>query len=171
MAILNPKIKRHVAVGQPQKVKKMKMGMRKPSIKRSVRARTTGKLKRAAKRTINPTYGKKGIGVIKHPERAIKGAVYKRTTVGVSDVVGHPKKGSGAKREAVSVNRNDNLGLPTIHDGSGHTYEESLEYAKQAIKAESGKNNDGLVLGGCAVMVLISIAFVAMWLSSCMAAF
>ena len=37
----------------------MKIGMRKPSLKRSLKARTTGKWKRQAKRAINPLYEKK----------------------------------------------------------------------------------------------------------------
>lgn len=37
----------------------MKFGMRKPSLKRSLKARTTGKLKRSAKRAVVPGYGKK----------------------------------------------------------------------------------------------------------------
>ena len=37
----------------------MKLGMRKPSLKKSLKARTTGKAKRAVKKSINPTYGKK----------------------------------------------------------------------------------------------------------------
>ena len=53
----------------------MKVGMRKPSIKRSVKARTTGRIKRSVKRSVNPLYGKKGMGYIKNPEKAIKNAV------------------------------------------------------------------------------------------------
>lgn len=37
----------------------MKIGLRTPSIKKSLRARTTGRLKKSIKRTINPFYGKK----------------------------------------------------------------------------------------------------------------
>lgn len=37
----------------------MKFGIRKPSIKKSFKARTTGKIKRKAKKVINPFYGKK----------------------------------------------------------------------------------------------------------------
>ncbi|MEF9922024.1 MAG: hypothetical protein RR769_03840 [Anaerovoracaceae bacterium] len=37
----------------------MKVGMRKPSLKRSLKARTTGKWKRQEKRAINPLYSKK----------------------------------------------------------------------------------------------------------------
>lgn len=39
----------------------MKFGMRKPSVKRSIKARTTGRAKRAVKKAVIPGYGKKGI--------------------------------------------------------------------------------------------------------------
>ena len=38
----------------------MKIGLKKPSIKKSLRARTTGIIKRSIKNSINPLYGKKG---------------------------------------------------------------------------------------------------------------
>lgn len=37
----------------------MKFGMRKPSLKKSIAARTTGKIKRSIKKTLIPEYGKK----------------------------------------------------------------------------------------------------------------
>ena len=37
----------------------MKFGMRTPSIKKSIKARTTGKAKRAVKKALIPGYGKK----------------------------------------------------------------------------------------------------------------
>ena len=37
----------------------MKFGMRTPSIKKSIKARTTGKAKRAVKKVLIPGYGKK----------------------------------------------------------------------------------------------------------------
>lgn len=58
----------------------MKVGLRKPSLKKSFKARTTGKLKRKIKKTINPFYGKKGVGFIKNPKRSIKNKIYKKTT-------------------------------------------------------------------------------------------
>ncbi len=58
----------------------MKVGLRKPSIKRSIKARTTGKLKRKIKKTVNPFYGKKGMGYIKNPKRAVKNKIYHKTT-------------------------------------------------------------------------------------------
>ena len=59
----------------------MKIGMRTPSPTRSLKARTTGRLKRAAKKSINPVYGHKGIGYLKNPERAVKNHIYHKLTV------------------------------------------------------------------------------------------
>lgn len=47
----------------------MKLGMRKPSLKKSLKARTTGKAKRAIKSSVNPVYGKKGTGFAKNPSK------------------------------------------------------------------------------------------------------
>ena len=59
----------------------MKVGIRKPSLKKSISARTTGKVKRKLKRITNPLYGKKGMGFIKNPVKSIKGKIYRKTTV------------------------------------------------------------------------------------------
>ncbi|MBE6484683.1 hypothetical protein [Actinobaculum sp. 352] len=64
----------------------MKYGMRKPSPRKSIAARTTGKMKRKVKRAIIPGYGKKGMGYLRDPERAVKNAVYKRTTFSITDL-------------------------------------------------------------------------------------
>lgn len=64
----------------------MKIGPRKPSIKKSIKARTTGKVKRTINKSINPTYGKKGIGYIKSPEKAIKNKVYHKTTFSIFNI-------------------------------------------------------------------------------------
>lgn len=65
----------------------MKYGIRKPSLKRSISARTTGRAKRAVKRALIPGYGKKGMGWLRDPERATRNAVYKRTTIGWQDLL------------------------------------------------------------------------------------
>lgn len=70
----------------------MKVGVRKPSIKRSIKAQTTGKVKRSVKKIVNPLYGKKGVGYINDPQKAIYSKVYNKTTIGVRDVVGTNKK-------------------------------------------------------------------------------
>lgn len=64
----------------------MKFGFRKPSIKRSIKARTTGKLKRKMKSSIDPTYGKKGMGWVKNPKKAAYNKVYKKTSFGLRDI-------------------------------------------------------------------------------------
>ena len=65
----------------------MKVGMRKPSIKRSISARTTGRAKRSFKRSINPAYGKRGVGMINDPSKAMYNKVYHQTAVGVNDII------------------------------------------------------------------------------------
>lgn len=64
----------------------MKVGFRKPSIKRSISARTTGQLKRAVKRELIPGYGKRGMGIL-HPKKALYNRVYRRTTFGLGDII------------------------------------------------------------------------------------
>lgn len=63
----------------------MKFGMRKPSLKKSISARTKGRLTRQIKRALIPGYGKRGMGWL-HPKRAMYNRVYRRTTFGVGDV-------------------------------------------------------------------------------------
>ena len=64
----------------------MKFGMRKPSLKKSLKARTTGKAKRAIKKALIPGYGKKGTGWIKDPKKALYTKVYNKTTFSIFDI-------------------------------------------------------------------------------------
>ncbi|WP_447299702.1 hypothetical protein [Enterococcus faecium] len=64
----------------------MKIGMRKPSIKKSISARTTGKAKRAVKKAVIPGYGKKGAGWVKNPKKAAYNKIYKKTTFSFWDL-------------------------------------------------------------------------------------
>ena len=59
----------------------MKIGFRSPSLSKSLKARTTGRLKRQIKRSVNPLYGKKGMGLIKNPQKAIYNKVYNKVTI------------------------------------------------------------------------------------------
>nr|DAQ35176.1 MAG TPA: HIRAN domain [Bacteriophage sp.] len=70
----------------------MKIGMRKPSLTRSLKARTTSKWKRQAKKAIIPGYGKKGMGWVKNPKKAMYNKVYHKTTFGLSDLFKTSKK-------------------------------------------------------------------------------
>lgn len=64
----------------------MKFGMRKPSIKKSIKARTTGKAKRAIKKSVVPGYGKKGTGIIKSPKKAVYNKMYNKTSFSIFDL-------------------------------------------------------------------------------------
>lgn len=64
----------------------MKIGMRKPSVKKSISARTKGKANRKIKKAVVPGYGKKGSGLIKDPKRSVKNKIYKKTTFGLVDI-------------------------------------------------------------------------------------
>lgn len=59
----------------------MKIGIRTPNLKKRIKARTTGKIKRSIKKSINPLYGKKGMGFIKNPSKSVYNHVYKKTTI------------------------------------------------------------------------------------------
>lgn len=64
----------------------MKFGIRKPSLKRSIKARTTGRAKRAIKKAVIPGYGKKGAGWIKNPKKAAYNKVYRKTSFSIFDL-------------------------------------------------------------------------------------
>lgn len=57
------------------------MGLKTPSLKKSFKARTTGRAKRAIKRAVIPAYGKKRTGFIKNPKKAMYNKVCQKTTV------------------------------------------------------------------------------------------
>lgn len=59
----------------------MKIGVRTPSLKKSFKARTTGRINRTLKKSVNPLYGKKGMGYIKNPKKAIYNKAYHKLTV------------------------------------------------------------------------------------------
>ncbi|KKG13284.1 hypothetical protein EO98_18120 [Methanosarcina sp. 2.H.T.1A.6] len=61
----------------------MKFGFRKPSLKKSIKARTTGKLKRKVKKAVVPFYGKKGTGIVKNPKKAVYNKVYHKTSFSI----------------------------------------------------------------------------------------
>lgn len=65
----------------------MKMGVRTPSLKKMVKAKTTGAAKRAVKGAVNPLYGKKGMGLVNDPKKAVYNKVYNKTSVSLGDVL------------------------------------------------------------------------------------
>ena len=83
----------------------MKFGMRKFNIKSSLRARTTGRMKRMMKRAINPLYGKKGIGWFKNPKKALYNKIYNKTTFGIADVVNFAKNSGNESNRNIKVKK------------------------------------------------------------------
>ena len=75
----------------------MKYGVRKPNIKKSVAARTTGKVNRQIKKATNPLYGKKGMGIVNDPKRAAYNAMYNQTTIGATDILSSESDGSDSE--------------------------------------------------------------------------
>lgn len=66
----------------------MKFGIRTPNYKSRLKARTTGKIKRKLKKSVNPLYGKKGMGWVNDPKKALYNKIYNKTTIGVPDPIG-----------------------------------------------------------------------------------
>ena len=66
----------------------MKIGIRTPSVKRTIKASTTGRVKRSAKKAVNPLYGKKGMGVVNSPKKAVYNKVYKKTSFDLLKILG-----------------------------------------------------------------------------------
>lgn len=78
----------------------MKFGIRKPNLKSSLKARTTGRAKRAVKRAVIPGYGKKGMGWVTNPKKAAYNKIYNKTTVGVGDIL----SGSAGAKTSHAIN-------------------------------------------------------------------
>ena len=64
----------------------MKFGLRTPSLKRTFKARTTGRAKRTVKKALIPGYGKKGMGWIKNPKKAAYNKIYNKTSFSIWDL-------------------------------------------------------------------------------------
>lgn len=73
----------------------MRFGVRRRNFKSSLRAMTTGKLTRRAKRAFIPYYGKKGTGIYKNPKKALYNKLYHKTTFKLPGLYpsSHKKKG------------------------------------------------------------------------------
>lgn len=102
----------------------MKIGMRTPSLKKSLKARTTSKWKRQAKKAIIPGYGKKGVGWIKNPKKAMYNKVYHKTTFGLSDLFKpsknrRKKKVANNKQQSILASNSKKKHTPKEHKEAG----------------------------------------------------
>jgi len=83
----------------------MKFGFRTPSPMKSIKARTTGKIKRKAKSMFNPFYGKKGMELL-NPKKAVYNKIYNKTSFGSMDVVNYVKPKKTNHKQDKVVNNN-----------------------------------------------------------------
>lgn len=84
----------------------MRSPIRKPSIKKSVSSRTTGKATRTVRKITNPTYGKKGTGYIKDPKKAGYNKLYNQTSYGIKDVTPSSRSKSSTSSQSQSYKSN-----------------------------------------------------------------
>lgn len=88
-----------------------KFGPRKPSVKKSISAKTTGKAKRKIKSSINPVYGKKGMGYVKNPKKAVYNKIYNKTSYdSLSSIKKTNKRSNNAKYKQIKNNKKQNNG-------------------------------------------------------------
>ncbi len=88
----------------------MKIGFRKPSLKKSIKARTTGRVKRAVKKATIPGYGKKGMGFVNNPKKAVYNKIYNKTTIGVSDCT----KAMTQANQSITQSKRELFSLPIL---------------------------------------------------------
>ena len=62
------------------------MDLERHHLKKSIKARTTGRIKREVKSAMNPLYGKKGMVWINNPKKAAYNKVYKKTSFSIFDL-------------------------------------------------------------------------------------
>ena len=65
----------------------MKYGMRTPNINKRISARTTGKITRTMNKAVNPLYGKREIGIVNDPKKAVYNKIYNKTSRSADDSV------------------------------------------------------------------------------------
>lgn len=127
----------------------MKYGLRTPSLKKRLSARTSGAAKRKIKRPLIPGYGRRGRGWLTNPRKALYNKIYRKTTFGcllpflisASLVVG------GASFIAAAPSS------VTIEERSKQWIDEHLkdqtlsEFTQDLIKLEDEKLKDIIIFG------------------------
>lgn len=64
----------------------MRFGLRTPSPRKSITARTKGRVTCAVKKALIPGYGKKGMGWVANPKKALCNKVYRKMTFSLFDL-------------------------------------------------------------------------------------
>lgn len=100
----------------------MKIGVRTLSLSKSLKARTTGRIKRQMKRAVNPLYGKKGMGFITNPEKAIYNKVYHKVTVDpLKGVKSGPKKRKSTSSQSTQRQATVSRPNPVVYKTATYT--------------------------------------------------
>lgn len=88
----------------------VKIGIRKPSWKISIAARTKGQLNRKIKRAIIPGYGQRGVGWA-HPKRKLYNKAYSRTTFSFNDLLKQNHRSNTSTRRKASIVKSNGINL------------------------------------------------------------
>lgn len=102
----------------------MKIGVRTPSLEKRIKAATTGKIKRTVNKAVNPIYGKKGMGLVTDPEKALYNKVYGKTSF---DILDKPKKKIKTKDGTEHIEEYDNYN-EYIDDNDDLDYFEDIDF-------------------------------------------
>lgn len=96
----------------------MKIGYRKPNFKKSIKSRTTGRIKRSINKSITPIYGKKGVGFAKNPKKSIQQSIYHKTTFDTTKNIKDSINKTNFSKS--SINNNSNTSNTIKIDKSGN---------------------------------------------------
>lgn len=100
-----------------------KFGYRTPSFKKSFSSRTVGRVSRTVRRSIDPTYGKKGFGAIKNPSKSAYNYVYHKTS---ADSLAYLRKIRDTKIKDINKSSVINLNSHRITENDKQIDKESL---------------------------------------------
>lgn len=87
----------------------MKFGLRTPSFKKSLSARTSGVFNRAIKRVLIPGYGKKGIGWLSNPKKALHNKVYRSLTIGLPDILSNKRHDKSCDHNIIEIDKSQEI--------------------------------------------------------------
>ena len=110
----------------------MKIGIRTPNLNKRIKARTTSKIKRQLKASINPLYGKNGVGYINDPKKAVYNKIYNKTTMSVDDLILNKEgnKSNYINKKSTPINYNYEFNQADLDEARIELY----KYKKEIIK-------------------------------------
>lgn len=111
----------------------MKFGFRTPNLNKKLKARTTGILKRKVKKAVNPLYGKKGMGWINNPQKALYNKIYNKVTI-------DPLKLNILKNSSESEFETENIDEPNDEIIKAYIFSEDFKKLITKNKNEFTKN-------------------------------